>query len=600
LAQDQGFFSAAARKCPVDGELAKRDRRCMIVTIKELGGNGRSETSTENGTLSAFGLCRMKKCCFVSASVILVLLATAFAAGAASYCVGPSATGSGSGADWNNLKAWSGTPVRGDSWYLVGGSYASKTFSVAASGTTLITIKKATAANYTDITATGWTSAMANQATFSGTIWFNTSYWVFDGQTHGTGIWSRTAGDYGFYFPSVEYALKVYSTSITLSNVTMSNIYGLAPSGDVEKFFVSTDNSSLGVNNVTISYCAINGYQNAFWATSAGLTMGNWIFEYNVCFNGFGSSANHGEWLNNNYGYMVNAVARFNEFDGPTSGFSAVISVANNNSTTGWQIYGNVFENYNSGNGIIAITSSGMTAANMKVYNNTFYNCMSGWIAPSGSGYTYTGGAADNNLFYDMSVSGAASGVTADYGAYYSCSGNAGDAHIVTGSGNPFNNLASGDFTLAANTTAGENLGSPYNVDPYGTTRTTWTRGAFEFGGTSTNAIISVSPSTLNFGTVSVGTASNLTFTVKNVGAGTLAGTADVATPFSIVSGGSYSLSANQAQTVTVEFTPLSAVGNTNSVTFTGGGGMTASVSGEGITVTPPPPPDNLHLVVGP
>src|ERR1039457_4635384 len=65
----------------------------------------------------------------------------------ATYCVGPSATGNGSGSDWNNMKAWSSTPSRGDVWYLCGGIYTGKTFSTASSGSTVITIKKAVASD---------------------------------------------------------------------------------------------------------------------------------------------------------------------------------------------------------------------------------------------------------------------------------------------------------------------------------------------------------------------------------------------------------------------------------------------------------------------
>ncbi|MGA9778434.1 MAG: hypothetical protein WBS33_09215, partial [Verrucomicrobiia bacterium] len=34
------------------------------------------------------------------------------------YCVGPAASGNGSGSDWNNVKGWSSSPNRGDTWYL--------------------------------------------------------------------------------------------------------------------------------------------------------------------------------------------------------------------------------------------------------------------------------------------------------------------------------------------------------------------------------------------------------------------------------------------------------------------------------------------------
>src|SRR5207249_4393292 len=85
-------------------------------------------------------------------SVLVLLLG--FKTLGATYCVGPSATGNGSGTDWINQKAWSDTPARGDTWYLRGGTYSSKSFSVAESGTTLITVKKASPTDH--VNDTGW------------------------------------------------------------------------------------------------------------------------------------------------------------------------------------------------------------------------------------------------------------------------------------------------------------------------------------------------------------------------------------------------------------------------------------------------------------
>jgi hypothetical protein len=108
--------------------------------------------------------------------------------------------------------------------------------------------------------------------------------------------------------------------------------------------------------------------------------------------------------------------------------------------------------------------------------------------------------------------------------------------------------------------------------------------------GISTNPVIQVSPNSVSFGSVAVGTASNMSVAVQNLGGGTLAGTATVSAPFSVIAGGTYSLGANQSQTVTVRFSPT-ATGSTNgSVIFTGGGGATVPVSGRGASVNNRPP----------
>lgn len=93
---------------------------------------------------------------------------------------------------------------------------------------------------------------------------------------------------------------------------------------------------------------------------------------------------------------------------------------------------------------------------------------------------------------------------------------------------------------------------------------------------------ISVAPASLDFGTVTVGSSADRTFSVSNVGAGTLGGTATVSAPFSVVAGGTYSLAAGQSQTVTVRFTPASATTYARNATFTGGAGATPGVTGTG------------------
>ena len=59
-----------------------------------------------------------------------------------------------------------------------------------------------------------------------------------------------------------------------------------------------------------------------------------------------------------------------------------------------------------------------------------------------------------------------------------------------------------------------------------------------------------------------------------------LVGTASTNAPYSIVSGGSYSVSAGQSQTVTVRFSPTASGTFAGNVTFTGGAGASATVSG--------------------
>jgi len=103
----------------------------------------------------------------------------------------------------------------------------------------------------------------------------------------------------------------------------------------------------------------------------------------------------------------------------------------------------------------------------------------------------------------------------------------------------------------------------------------------------TTNAIITVSGNNTDFGILRVGTSSNLSFTVRNSGGSTLVGAATAVAPFSVISGGAYSLGSNQSQTVTVRYTPTLMGQQDGTVTFTGGGNSTLQVSGAAWSVLP-------------
>lgn len=156
---------------------------------------------------------------------LCVLVASGFlSAYGAVICVGPSATGNGSGNDWNNQAAWGSVSfARGNTYYLADGTYGGKTFSTAASGSTYITIKKATIGDAAVEGIAGWNSALGDgQASFTGVCEFTSSYWVFNGVK---GSLSRNMADYGFTFTTgTRYVVRVYNLSQAISDVTISHI----------------------------------------------------------------------------------------------------------------------------------------------------------------------------------------------------------------------------------------------------------------------------------------------------------------------------------------------------------------------------------------
>ena len=516
------------------------------------------------------------------------------------YCVGPAASGNGSGSDWNNVKGWSSSPNRGDTWYLEGGTYPGETFSVADNGS-LITIKKAIASDH--VTSTGWTSAMAAQAVFASGLTFTTGNWVFDGQVPQNTNWDQNAADYGFAF-TAQLCNDIHlgpSASGTATNYVIAHFSSPGYSGDPASgscggnaFCISTTSASSEVDNVTVSNCLMNDWQNDVATTAQ--TDKNWLVQGNVMLNTAYYSDAHSECISENYGTAQYITIRYNLFQNDTGTAIIVPALNGTGANSNWYIYGNVFKGCSSGgNGIIGTGSGGVSCTGVYIYNNTFDSCTGGWLnnldASAGSVLT---GNAENNLFYNMNAGGVPSGFgTVDYSAYFSCSGNNGDAHLQTGSGNPFVNEAGDIYELVTNTIAGANLGAPYNVDPAGNTRTTWTRGAYEFTGGNTNPppvdpVIQVTPGSVSYGTVAVGAGGTNQFVVQNVGTGTLSGSASASAPFSVVAGASYSLAAGQTQTVVVAFNPGSAGSYSQNVTLTGGGGASVGVSGSATNVLLP------------
>jgi subtilisin family serine protease len=107
---------------------------------------------------------------------------------------------------------------------------------------------------------------------------------------------------------------------------------------------------------------------------------------------------------------------------------------------------------------------------------------------------------------------------------------------------------------------------------------------------------LGVTPPSLNFGDVAVGSSKDLTFTVQNTGGGTLTVSASTASPFSIQSPPSpFNVGGGATQAVTVRFTPTSTGVAGGNVNFTSNGGTSSPVvSGNGIvpqrsiTVTSP------------
>lgn len=447
-------------------------------------------------------------------SAFLCLYVITGIAFATEHYVRPGATGTGTGADWTNAyTSLPATLVRGDTYYLADGTYGGYTFNTPASGTSVITVKKATVSSHG--TSTGWDDSYGDgQVTF--TTWvFTTSYWMVDGVTG-----SGTSG-YGIVVqpPSVA---NVITLTGSVSNLTFRYIE--AKVFNEGTTYVSIPDSpsyySHIVKATTGTTTAIN-FSNVYFHHVFGCifqTVGSydWVVENSRLYKNKSTGtqhagtlcdhrSNHHIWRNN---YIMDP-------DG-TAVWDLIEAGGNNDNT---HIYNNVV--WNSGGadwgaytrtklvGVYNDASNSRSATNWRVYNNTFVNIKGN---PAIIINTGGGNIVKNNLFYcnrtDISYTNysyiSGPGITHGYNAYIMCAMPGAQASAIgptdyapgltwgpncpyTSGTNPLIDWQNGNFQLTSITPVrdiGENLGSAYNVDIAGTSRpqgAAWDIGAYEY-----------------------------------------------------------------------------------------------------------------------
>lgn len=419
-------------------------------------------------------------------SLACVLLST-MSASAANHYVRQGATGNGS--EWTN--AYGDLPsalMRGDTYYISDGSYAGHVFNTPISGTILITIKKATAADHG--TSTGWQNVYGDgQAVFNSQIEFTSSHWVFDGQTGG-GAENNWNQNFGFKIVETDDGSAVIRLGYTGSadDIIISHV-DMEGKGSVSGQGGSYSNDGLalyGGTNITISHFWMHGIGRGPFFSSAR----NLIAEHGWIQSFFGSSEVHSE------------VASIWSFDGDVGDHTFRYNLITDLRSTGglmWDnsanpaahlyVYGNVFYRpegavWDQANGVIGgWTTSASSFINAWVYNNTFINinqqCLSTFPT------VYSGNKAFNNLFYNCQSLDFSRFAEHDYNHFINSGGAHSEAHGTTAaSGDPFTDYANLIFTLKSATGAGSSFPTPFNVDPLGNVRGadgTWDRGAAEF-----------------------------------------------------------------------------------------------------------------------
>lgn len=311
---------------------------------------------------------------------------------AANVCVGPSATGDGTGNDWNNQAAWSSiTLARGNTYFLADGTYGSKQLSTPVSGSNYIYIKKARILSHGP--ATGWQNSFGDGvAQFdTATVTVTTGYWDINGVSGG-GQGSWTAG-HGIAFSSAAgKSIDFITISSGVGNLFFRHLAFTQVGNTTTSVARANAFYNAGdLNSTTIEYCYINNIGGLPWFFRGGT--GN-IIQYNytgdICGMSVADPNQHCEALVLHN--MSDVHFRYNYIGKCPSSGGFVKN--NTNESSDVRIYGNVFTN-----GFPINCNSG-PCTNWRIANNTFHSFSGG---PWGGDGAKTGWITYNNLLYNSS-----------------------------------------------------------------------------------------------------------------------------------------------------------------------------------------------------
>lgn len=403
---------------------------------------------------------------------------------------------------------------RGVTYWIAAGSYGSQNFSTPTSGTEIITIEGATPTSHGP--ASDWDASYAGTAVFGGgTTGVFSDYWVFEGQTRGADwqsgysimfdlngisgkggvITNRNSSGNSFsnlFFDNVE--VRGSNMNMTYNSGSSSNCSTYCDGG----FYTGSPTNNLYVGHSWIHDVGDTQFQSNINDSSINSNGSNWIIEYNyISRDHTGDQANgaHSEAFSST---VQNMVVRYNYFQDIISSGVITDATGGNPDVGPWYVYGNiVFWADNAvmtsnstasglGDGFVSFFGGTLHGTNYIVHN-TIANigvqphcaeagvaCQMFFLYASGSGTASW--IIENNLVWNAHGScvyngGASWTITDDYNTVYGGAAgtmsNCGTHAQTVSNTNPFVNwdgsgtqlvpYESLDFSLAADTTAGDN-----------------------------------------------------------------------------------------------------------------------------------------------
>lgn len=389
-------------------------------------------------------------------TIFAVISLTFVAPAAADYYVRAGAGGNGSGSDWSN--AFSALPsslVRGQTYWVADGSYGSYTFDDSQSGSTYITVRKATVADHG--TDSGWSSSYGEGIASFGKIDFVSGYYIIDG--------NKSPG-YGFTVINAASAQNIgigYKVNMIINNITLKSVSVDCGGRAGARAILIHGSTNVTMDNIELANCD-NDLLSMELAHQTTLKNSYLHTRKNA---GVGTHGDAFEiWGCDDFVMENNRI----DWDGQQV-FWGGYSRANNNG----KFFGNTFYGGNtSGKGLHA-NSSALFSGRFEIFNNTFanLNICTDWA-----------NKADfrNNIFYGCNTR---PNVGSSHSYNYYEPGFGPTESTKQEGGNPFVNFAGENFQLAEATNAGDaSIGTTFKTDPEGYTRGAdgnWDRGAYEY-----------------------------------------------------------------------------------------------------------------------
>ena len=436
---------------------------------------------------------------------------------AANWYVRPSATGSKTGADWDN--AWTTNTVQwsnvkpGDVIWLAGGTYSTPLTISGGGGNAAnpIKINKVLKTDDAPSKAAGWSDSFDSQVVLSTS---NSSPAIVNGSASFVTIDGRavSGGNYGTgtYGIKITQGLNVGNGFVILLDGTHNNLkfyyielvggYGTPGNNqNWESMGFKMSPSSATLTDVLISHCKICGF-----STGIHILSDNFTLEYSVV----GDIQPSGNGIHPDLLFIYtskNMTLRYNQFyncstDGIFFGYGGAVNL---------YFYGNVFWN-NPNHNLWFDPGTGPNGYGpVHIYNNVFQ-------APGTAAYSYgycrldkaaSGSEIYNNIFWNVSNGMSA---PSDYNAYSPATLNgypwpSNETHSFTFKDNPWVNMSAGNMRLTSAGAAimankGKSLATDgfINKDPDNNTRGadgSWDVGTFEASGSNPTPTPTTSPS---------------------------------------------------------------------------------------------------------